>query len=191
MDFSKEVSSSDIAAKAAQAAFGHRLITNVHRGLIAEAIVAEALGTCWEWCSADYAPWDFQRADGLKLEVKQAASRQSWHSATDRSSRISFDIRARKGRYDGSQWVAEHRRFAEVYVFAHHHVTTNEADHRDPAQWLFYVARESTLPDQKQLSLSRVISITQPCTFTDLKAVLAAFQPCSSLAHTAPTTRLS
>jgi hypothetical protein len=121
----REVSSSDIAARAAQAAFGHRLVTNVHRGLIAEAIVAEALGSSWEWCSADYAPWDFQRMDGLKLEVKQAASRQSWHTAADKPSRIAFDVRARKGRHDGAHWVAEHRRFADVYVFAHHHVTND------------------------------------------------------------------
>lgn len=66
--------SEEIAAAAADAAFGSPLVTNVHHGLIAEAIVAKALGPTWRWCSSDYSAWDFERTDGVRLEVKQAAA---------------------------------------------------------------------------------------------------------------------
>lgn len=168
MGVGHEVTASEIAAVAAHAAFGHRLVTNVHRGLVAEAIVASALRPTWEWCSADYAAWDFQREDGLRLEVKQAASRQSWHEPTDPASRISFDIRERKGRWEGTDWLADVRRWAQVYVFAHHRDMSEEADHRDPRQWVFYVVFERTLPSQNVISLSRIKLLTRPCSINEL-----------------------
>lgn len=158
MQLGEEDAASEIASIAAHAAFGRPLITNVHRGLIAEAIVSKALGPRWRWCSADYAAWDFERADGWRLEVKQAASRQTWHRAEDRSSRISFDIRERKGRYDGARWLARAARWANLYVFAHHYVI-DDPDHRDPAQWLFYVVAEERLPAQRTIGLSGIQSL--------------------------------
>lgn len=163
----------DIQAKAAAAAFGKPLITNVHRGLIAEAIVACALEPDWSWCSADYASWDFERSDGLRLEVKQSAARQSW--AVDNAiGRASFDVAARVGRYEGTRWIPEPERPAHLYVFAHHVVADASADHRDPAQWRFYVSAASELPPVKRIALGPLQKRTTPVAFSDLKSRVAA-----------------
>ena len=85
----------DVIAKVSQAAFGSALVTNVLRGQVAEAIVALVLEPEWNWCSADYSGWDFERADGLRLEVKQSAAMQSW--STGKPSKAIFDVAARTG----------------------------------------------------------------------------------------------
>ena len=63
----ERVTAADIAHKAAQAIFGQKLINNVFRGYVAEAIVAAALEPEWNWCSADFASCDFERPDGMGL----------------------------------------------------------------------------------------------------------------------------
>ena len=104
-----------IQQRAGEAAFGGPLITNVHRGLIAEAIVAAALEPEWKWCAADYSAWDFERPDGLRLEVKQSAARQSW-ALNDKPSVCSFDIAERSSRWEGPTLITEAGRYANVYV---------------------------------------------------------------------------
>ncbi|MFA7586476.1 hypothetical protein ACVENA_19455 [Sphingopyxis sp. 550A] len=141
--------------KVSQVAFGKPLVTNVLRGHVAEAIIALALEPEWSLCSADYAGWDFERADGLRLEVKQSAAMQSW--STGKPSKAIFDVAARTGYWEsGTEWIAKEGRPAHLYVFAHHGVYGDHADHRDPAQWEFYVVPTSALPDVKQISLSRI-----------------------------------
>lgn len=71
----------DVIAKVTASAFGQPLVTNVLRGHVVEAMVALALEPEWRWCSGDYAAWDFERADGLRMEVRQSAYRQSWVQA--------------------------------------------------------------------------------------------------------------
>ena len=163
----------EVAAIAANAAFGRPLVTNVHRGLIAEAIISTALAPEWSWCSADYSAWDFERSDKARLEVKQAASLHSWHRPGNSHSRIVFDIRARQGRYDDTVWMSQERRWADIYIFAHHHVTTSDADHRLPDQWAFYVALERHLPVQKTISLSRLQKTAAVTTFTGLRNLVS------------------
>lgn len=166
----------DIRRKAAAAAFGKRLITNIHRGLVVEAIVACALEPDWCWCSQDYSSWDFERSDGLRLEVKQSAARQSWAEVSAPPSRCSFDIAARTGRYEsGSRWVGEPGRNAHIYVLAHHPIFDATADHTDSVQWRFYVIPAKLLPATDQIALSRVRSLAEACSFADLPdAVLHA-----------------
>lgn len=165
----------DIVAIAATAAFGSPLITNVHRGLLVEAIIRRALPSEWHWCSGDYHAWDFERTDGLRLEVRQSASRQSWHTPNALPSRIAFDIAARTGRYgDNGTWIAQRRRWADLYIFAHHPVTDSTTDHRVPAQWRFYVVREEALPDQGTLALSRVRLLAQSVGFDAIAAAVVS-----------------
>lgn len=155
-----------IKGKAADTAFGRPLVTNVLRGLVVEAIIADALGDDWTWCAADYASWDFERSDGIRLEVKQSAARQSW--ATAQPSVSSFDIAPRKGRWETGKWVAEPGRAASIYVFAHHPLVGNEADHRDPAQWVFHPVLAANLPATKRLSLTATRRLTPPVAHRDL-----------------------
>jgi hypothetical protein len=161
-----------VVRKAADALFGQPLVTNVMRGQLVEAIVACALEHEWTWCAADYSSWDFERADGLRLEIKQAASRQTWTLDGAAPSRASFDIASRKGRWEGPEWIAEPGRAAQIYVLAHHAVPDRSADHRDAAQWDFYVVATSVLPDTMRISLAALKLLTRPCRFGELAAAV-------------------
>lgn len=157
----------DILNKVSETAFGRPLVTNVLRGLVVEAIVAAALEPQWQWCAEDYSSWDFQRADGLRLEVKQSAARQSW-AVSDKPSQCSFDIAQRKGRWEGPIWIDAPGRAAQLYVFAHHPVADSSADHRDPSQWHFYVVPTHDLPATRRLSLGAASRLTEPVGFGEL-----------------------
>lgn len=158
-----------ILRQAAKAAFDQPRINNVFRSVVVEAIVDAALGDGWRWCSGDWAAFDFQHRDRTRLEVKQSAARQSWARPGDKPSSCSFDIASRKGYWEeGVRWVPFIGRNADIYVLAHHPVSDETADHRDPAQWLFYVVLASTLPDQRRISLSGVRGLTDPVSFPKL-----------------------
>lgn len=166
--------------KASKSAFGNPLITNINRGLVAEAIVALALEPEWHWVSSDYSGWDFERPDGVRLEVKQSAVLQSWND-NGSLSKASFDIAPRTGRYEGQIWVEEKGRAAQIYVFAHHIISDQTADHKDPTQWEFYVIAASDLPNQKTISLNPLKSLCKSCGFDSLHErvndVAAAIRP--------------
>lgn len=168
---SGRVSVADIEQRVSAAVFGHPLITNVLRGHVVEAIVATALEPEWNWCGADYASWDFERADGLRLEVKQSANRQTWVGSS--SPRASFDVAVRTGRWEGAEWIEESGRSAHIYVFAHHHVSDAAADHRDPGQWRFHVLPASALPAVKRLALGSVQRLAASCSYDHLAEVVA------------------
>ena len=162
----------EVIAKVAHAAFGKPLVTNVLRAQVVEAMIALVLEPQWQWCSADYAPCDFQRDDGLRLEVKQSAARQSW--STDKPSKAIFDVAARTGRNEADGWVAEFGRAAQIYVFGHLPVFDDSADHRDPRQWLFYVVPTNALPDVKQIALSTIKTLASPVSLSALAATVHA-----------------
>lgn len=167
-----------IVARASDALFGHPLITNVHRAVLVEAMIAEALPD-WSWCARDYASWDFQHPDGLRLEVKQSAFKQSWTS--EKPSRPQWDIRQRTGfwkdRDDGSEgadWVLQTGRNAEIYVFGLHTIYDDNADHRRPDQWRFFVIREKDLPQTQMLALPKAKTLATPVLIGDLAAEVAS-----------------
>lgn len=163
------LSKEQVVARASHAAFGKPLVTNVHRSMLVEAMVAEILEPTWTWCAADYSSYDFHDASGIRLEVKQSAAMQTWNAGIGRASKSSFDIAPRTGEYvDGVVWREGTARNAVIYLFAHHPVADLTADHRDPAQWLFYVVLESALPAQNSIALSGVSKLTQPVVISDL-----------------------
>ena len=126
---------------------------NSLRGQWVEAMIAEILGPSWRHTGGDWAAWDFEREDGLRLEVKQSAQRQSWGKST---SAPRFGIAAAQGHYpDGKTYLpnALGMRFADIYVFAWH----DGDDQRVPSQWQFYVIRGDRLPaGQKSIGLRAV-----------------------------------
>lgn len=163
----------DVVEKVSRAAFGQPLVTNVLRGQVAEAIVALALEPEWSWCSGDYSGWDFERKDGLRLEVKQSAARQSWKTA--KPSKANFDVAARTGYYDkGTGWIPGTIRPAHIYVFAYHSIYEDHADHRDPSQWDFYVVPTSMLPDVKRIALGTILPLATKASFSELKETVRA-----------------
>lgn len=138
------------------------LVSNATRGVLAEYLVACALGleggmrTEWD-------AFDLRTSEGVTVEVKSAAYLQSWHQA--RESAISFDIRSTMG-WDAatntSGTVA--RRQADVYVFALlHHRDKATIDPLDATQWTFHVVPTATLdarfPTQKRLGLGALLDL--------------------------------
>lgn len=140
--------------------FGRPLVTNVFRSLLVEAMIAKALGPPWRWCAADFAPWDLEHENGLKLEVKQSAARQSWTQPDATPGSPRFDIAHRTGRWENSHWIEGRVRHADIYVFAHHPIIGPEADHRKSQQWRFYPVRTSRLPSAASIGLTRLETIS-------------------------------
>ena len=153
------------------------VMNNVNRGDYVECLVVIALVPEWwlTWTRGwDWAGWDCQHASGARLEVKQAAARQSWDReelAPRRAPR--FDIAPRTGYWtqDGSRWVDSPGRPADLYVFAwHDERREGYADHRDSGQWLFFVVAERDLPsDRKRIGLRGLKALAPACRIRELK----------------------
>jgi predicted house-cleaning noncanonical NTP pyrophosphatase (MazG superfamily) len=152
----------------------HDLRANTLRGVLAEYIVAKALGTLKkkrvEWDKYDL------RVDDFGVEVKSAAYVQSWGT---QPSTISFDISPKIG-WDASTntYSASAERSAHVYVFCL--LTGTNRDHVDPldvSQWTFYVLPTSVLnhklPGQKRIRLDPLIALgPRQCKYDGLNAAV-------------------
>lgn len=165
----------DITTRLAQRLLGTPLIRNSIRGELVEEMVAVALEPEWGLCGGDWGACDLKQVDGLlRIQVKQSAARQSWHGDASPPPRPTFSIATKTGRYEGPTWIPEPGRNAEIFIFAWHPVTDATADHRDPAQWLFFVVAERVLPTQKTISLSALRPLTDPVPFADLRRQVEA-----------------
>ena len=162
----------DIVQLASSRAFGSKLITNIHRGLIVEAIVSTALRPDWEWCSEDYYHFDFKHDSGIGLEVKQSAACQSWETKVPSTAR--WDIAARQQMFENDQYVNRPGRNAAIYALAWHPVVERRlADHRDPAQWEFFVVRSVDLKPTKTMGMSGARRLASPVSIGGLAAAVA------------------
>lgn len=151
------------------------LLTNTTRGVLAEYIVATALGIR-DTKRVEWDQYDLE-IDGVKVEVKSAAYVQTWKQS--QLSKIVFGIRPAMGwdaRTDTSATSAQ--RCADVYVFCL--LACENREHIDPlevAQWKFYVLPKSELdrnmPEQKTIGLGPLIALgAHPCTYDKLKAAI-------------------
>jgi hypothetical protein len=151
------------------------LLTNTTRGVLAEFIVAKALGIRdmkrIEWDKYDL------RVDGIGVEVKSAAYVQTWEQTVP--SVISFDISPATGWDAGTNtYAASAERSADVYVFCL--LTGTNREHVDPldvAQWTFYVLPTSVLnrevPVQRRIRLEPLIDLgPYKCTYDELNGVI-------------------
>lgn len=138
------------------------LLSNATRGVLAEFIVASALGldsgTRSEWDSVDLCT-----TEGARIEVKSAAYLQSW--AHQRLSTISFDIRPTRGwDFTTGRYSDRVCRQADIYVFCLlNHVDKSTVDPLDVSQWQFFLVRTSVLdallPAQKRVRLGRLLRL--------------------------------
>ena len=144
----------DVLSVVSAAVFGKPLVTNVFRGHVVEAIVSLALSEDWKWRSEDYASWDFENSQGVRLEVKQSACRQSWALAGHKTKRPQFDVAARQVHWIDGKAVVANQRAADIYVLAFHPLDDETADHRDPQQWQFYVVAATQLSSASTIQLS-------------------------------------
>ena len=121
------------------------VVSNVTRGVLAEYLVAQALGIAGDSVREEWASYDLEALDGTRVEVKSAAYIQSWHQ--DQLSRITFRVpKTRVWDKDANQQSVDPRRQADVYVFAllaHTHQRT--LDPLDVSQWEFFVVPTMSL----------------------------------------------
>ena len=125
------------------------LVSNTWRGVVAEYIVARALGVA-DGARNDWAAYDLETVDGMKVEVKSAAYVQSWKQ--DRHSDIQFGVPKRRA-WDAETGIlgTEARRHADIYVFALlHHKDRQSIDPMDLSQWEFYVVPTKALDERER-----------------------------------------
>lgn len=133
------------------------LVGNSLRGLIAEYLVASAVGA-ERPIRVEWDAYDVLAPGEVKIEVKASGYLQSWHQ--EQLSAPSFDIAAKRSWCADTNTVsAEPARAAHVYVFAvHHHEDKVTVDPLDVNQWTFYVVPTHVLNDrcarQRSISLS-------------------------------------
>ena len=133
------------------------LVGNTLRGMLAEYIIASAVGsekdTRTEWDA-----FDIETPDEIKIEVKSSAYIQSWSQT--KLSTISFGIQPTKG-WDAktNTYSSQRARQSDIYVFcvlAHKDQSTIDPLNID--QWEFYILPTKTLNkvvgNQKSITLS-------------------------------------
>ncbi|WP_426366745.1 hypothetical protein [Streptomyces sp. E-08] len=154
------------------------LASNTMRGILAEYLVATALGaatgTRTEWDAVDV-----RTPEGWHIEVKSTAYLQSW--AQSRPSRATFGI-APAAAWDARTGTSspEALRSSDVYVFCLlHHRDKRTLNPLDLDQWTFYVLATAVLdercPAQKSLSLAGLLRLAPTQTdFAGLRTAVAA-----------------
>jgi hypothetical protein len=121
------------------------LVSNATRGVLAEFLVAVALGVPLDGVRDEWAAFDLTTPEGITVEVKSAAYVQSW--AQRRLSDIVFRTpRTRAWDPDSNLQATEQQRQAQVYVFALlAHTDKGSIEPLDVAQWHFFVLPTETL----------------------------------------------
>ena len=155
------------------------LVSNTTRGVLAEFIVAQALGVATTGVREEWAAYDLCTPDGITVEVKSAAYVQSWMQR--RLSSILFNVGKRRV-WDAAtnQLSAEPLRPASVYVFAllaHQDRATLDPLNLD--QWRFYVLSTREIDQRERSQHSITISSLErmgggPYPFAELRAAVAA-----------------
>lgn len=139
------------------------LVSNATRGILAEYIVATALGLADLEVRAEWNAFDLLMKDGIKIEVKSAAYLQSWYHK--KRSTITFGIRpTRLWDASSNELAAELKRQAHIYIFCLlNHEVKDSLDPLNLDQWEFYILRASVLdekfPTQKTIGLASLLKL--------------------------------
>ncbi|WP_099041317.1 hypothetical protein [Mycobacterium neglectum] len=147
------------------------LRSNVLRGVLAEWLVAKAVGATEpmpEWHA-----FDVLTPSGIHVEVKSSAYLQAWSQRE--LSTIKFSgLNAAK--WDTELGPSDQRTFnADVYVFCVQTAQSHDAyDPLDVSQWDFYVLPRSRIESigYRNSGLTRIKSMTQRVSFDGLAAAI-------------------
>ena len=126
------------------------LVSNATRGILAEYIVARAIGAETDGLRNEWAAYDLTSSSGIRVEVKSAAYLQSW--CQQKFSTISFVVRPTRGwdRETGKMAGVQERQ-AIVYVFALLACRDkSEVNPLDVRQWEFFVVPTQALNARKR-----------------------------------------
>ncbi len=124
------------------------LASNASRGMLAEFIVAKALGISTEGVRDEWQAFDLQTEAGHRLEVKSAAFLQTW--AQKRLSKVCFSIRpSRRWDPNVNELVGESIRQSDAYIFALlAHTEKASLDPMNLDQWRFYVVPTTVINER-------------------------------------------
>ena len=151
-------------------------VSNVTRGVLAEYIVARAVGVSTTGVRDEWAAFDLETPDGIRIEVKSAAYVQSWQQS--RLSPIRFRTpRTRAWTSEGGHYSPDSRCQADIYVFALLvHKLQLTIDPLDLDQWEFYVLSAAVLDaregSQGSISLRVLETLASPVTYHELTAAV-------------------
>lgn len=149
------------------------LVSNATRGVLAEFLVASALGLALDGVRDEWGPYDLVTPDGITIEVKASAYIQSW--AQKQYSIIRFNIP--KTRSDNANPGEIPRRQAQIYVFALlAHKDQASIDPLNVAQWRFYVLPTAVLNarDWNSIGLRQLEQLAGPgIAFGQVKAAVS------------------
>lgn len=136
------------------------LVTNSSRGILAEFLVAAALGLA-DGVRTNWEAFDLKLPNGVSVEVKSASYLQSWHQKS--LSPITFSIRETQDWDPVAGYGTSRKRQADIYVFcllAHKEKAT--LDPLNLVQWQFYVIPTNRIneiaPSQKSIRLTTLES---------------------------------
>lgn len=156
------------------------LLSNTTRGMLAEFIVARALGSPLgvrtEWDN-----YDVRSPQGVTVEVKTSAYLQTWFQP--RPSKIKYGIApARRWNLEDGTYALEPTRQAQVYVFCLLSETSRErVDPLNLEQWRFHVLPARVLdercPTQRTLSLATLLRLNPKV--TDWRGLAEAVHACA------------
>ena len=160
---------------------GSDLLSNLQRGVLAEFLVARALGTAKK-PRREWGAFAVRTHEGHGVAVKSAAYWQSWPQAEP--SAIGFDITPRRWSWDPETNETEThnppRRTAKAYVFCLLGSRANRnPDPLDIDQWRFLVLATSRLdaerPEQKTISLNPLLTLKpRDVPYADLRQAVEA-----------------
>lgn len=157
---------------------GSNLLDNTTRGILAEFLVAAALGLHKE-PRVEWAGYDLHMESGMTIEVKSSAYVQSWEQKE--YSPINFTIAPRFWSWNpetGESTGGEvKRRWADMYVFCVFTKKEPPFNPLDTDTWDFYVlpteALNRELPEQKTIRLSSLEELpSRKCGYADLKKTI-------------------
>jgi hypothetical protein len=141
------------------------LASNATRGVLAEFIVASALGIDLSIPRTEWASWDLTSPEGIRIEVMSAAFLQSW---TQRElSKIIFSIRPTRSWDVTTGNIADKpQRSADVYVFCLlKHMKKETLNPLDLEQWEFFVVSTAELNSYTRSKTTITLSSLKKITF--------------------------
>ena len=153
------------------------LVNNTNRGVLAEYIVACAVGASIAKVRDAWAAFDLETPDRIKIEVKSSSYVQSW--AQSRFSSIHFRISpTRAWDPESGSFSDESKLQADIYVFALlAHRIKSTIDPMNLDQWAFYVLSavelDTHLGGQKTITLSELNQLASPVHFRGLEAAVS------------------
>ena len=146
------------------------LVSNVTRGVLAEYIVARAVAVSTDGVRDEWAAYDLETPDGIKLEVKSAAYIQSWWQSA--FSTIRFGTKKTwSWNAETNTYNTEPARDADIYVFALlGHKDPHTIDPLNLDQWTFYAVPTTKLEKESRNSISLLAlkKLASPVTFDEL-----------------------